>query len=119
MSAPETSAGASLRIDKWLWFARFARTRSLAAKLCADGLVTIGGLAAPKPAHGVRIGDTIIVQQGRMRRRVTVLALGQRRGPPTEARLLYLEPEPPTALRDAERAEWTPLVDDEGSWGAA
>jgi ribosome-associated heat shock protein Hsp15 len=119
MSAPESFAGASLRLDKWLWFARFARTRSLAAKLCAGGLVTIGGLAAPKPSHAVRVGDTIIVQQGRMRRRVTVLALGERRGPPTEARLLYLESEPPVALREAERAEWTPLVDDGESWGAA
>jgi ribosome-associated heat shock protein Hsp15 len=102
----------SLRLDKWLWFARLAKTRSLAAKLCSNGLVTIGGAAVAKPGHLVRLGDVVTVEHGRAVRRVTVLALGNRRGPPAEARLLYAEPEPPRARRDIDRAAWLPLLDD-------
>lgn len=104
-----------LRLDKWLWFARFARTRSLAAKLCGNGLVRVGGAAVAKPGHLVRPGDVVTVEQGRSVRRVTVLALGTRRGPPAEARLLYAEPEPPRIRCDADRAAWVPLLDDGAS----
>ena len=108
----------SLRLDKWLWFARFAKTRSLAAKLCASGLVTVGGAAPMKSHHPVRVGDVIAVPQGRALRRVRVLALGERRGPPAEARLLYEDAAPPLPLRDAERAAWTPLLQEEPIDGA-
>lgn len=102
----------SLRLDKWLWFARFAKTRSLAAKLCGGGAVTVGGATVVKPGHLVRVGDVVTVEQGRMLRRVTVLALGDRRGPPAEARLLYAEPEPPRTRRDVDRAMWLPLLEE-------
>ena len=102
----------SLRLDKWLWFARFAKTRSLAAKLCSGGLVTIGGVVVVKPGQLVRLGDVVTVDQGRIVRRVTVLALGDRRGPPAEARLLYAEPDPPRARRDVDRAAWLSLLDE-------
>jgi ribosome-associated heat shock protein Hsp15 len=108
----------SLRLDKWLWFARFARTRSLAAKLCAGGLVTVGGASVCKPGHPLRVGDVLTVQQGRLMRRVTVLALGERRGAPAAARLLYAETETPAPLRAVERLAWMPLIGDEadGKW---
>ena len=102
----------SLRLDKWLWFARFAKTRSLAARLCSGGQVMVGGAAVAKPGHLVRLGDTVTVAHGRSVRRVTVLALGSRRGPPAEARLLYAEPEPPQAVPDLDREAWVPLLDD-------
>jgi ribosome-associated heat shock protein Hsp15 len=102
----------SLRLDKWLWFARFAKTRSLAAKLCSGGQVTVGGAPVAKPGHLVRLGDTVTVEHGRNLRRVTVLALGTRRGPPAEARLLYAEAEPPQARREIDRAAWIPLLED-------
>jgi ribosome-associated heat shock protein Hsp15 len=111
MTAP--AAATSLRLDKWLWFARFARTRSLAAKLCAAGAVTLGGTPVSKPNQTVRVGDRLTVPQGRVLRRVTVLALGTRRGPPAEARLLYDEPEPPLPLRAAEAAGWESLFGEE------
>jgi ribosome-associated heat shock protein Hsp15 len=101
-----------LRLDKWLWFARFAKTRSLAAKLCAGGGVTVCGAVIRKPGHFVRIGDALIVRQGHVLRRVSVLALGTRRGPPAEARALYAEPEPPIAVRTVEAAAWVPLIGD-------
>ncbi len=100
-----------LRLDKWLWFARFARTRSLAAKLCADGLVTVAGARTMKPHYSVHVGDVVTVQQGRLLRRVTVMALGERRGPPAAGRVLYAESEPPVALNESERPEWIPLLD--------
>jgi ribosome-associated heat shock protein Hsp15 len=102
----------TLRLDKWLWFARLAKTRSLAAKLCSGGLVTVGGTAVAKAGHLVRRGDVVTVEQGRTVRRVTVLALGERRGPPAEARLLYAEPEPPRPRRDLDRATWRPLLEE-------
>jgi len=102
-----------LRLDKWLWFARFAKTRSLAAKLCSGGQVTVGGAAVAKPGHLVRVGDTVTIVHGRSLRRVTVLALGNRRGPPAEARLLYAEPEPPQVQRDLDREAWVRLIEND------
>ncbi len=101
-----------LRLDKWLWFARFAKTRSLAARLCSDGAVAIAGAPVLKPGHPVRVGDVLILRLGRVRREVTVRALASRRGSPAEARLLYAEPSAPVALRAAERAEWVPLIEE-------
>jgi ribosome-associated heat shock protein Hsp15 len=101
--------GGSLRLDKFLWFARFARTRSLAAKLCASGSVTVNGAAAMRPSQAVRVGDIVSVPQGRLVHTVRIAALGARRGPPTEARQLYeVQAAPrPIALR---QADWEPLL---------
>lgn len=110
---------ASLRLDKWLWFARLARTRSLAARLCALGCVRVGGAVVAKPHHGVRVGDTITVELPRWRRRLIVQALGTRRGPASEARLLYHEPEAATAVQEAATSAWTSLFEDEESWNRA
>jgi ribosome-associated heat shock protein Hsp15 len=95
----ETGA-TSLRIDKWLWAARFFKTRSLAAGACAGGKVDLNDEAA-KPAKPVRAGDMIRITlpQGR-RRIVKVLTLDDRRGPAPAARALYEDltpPEPPRA----------------------
>ena len=97
-----------LRLDKWLWFARLARTRSLAARLCLEGQVTLGGAVIQKPAHPVRIGDAITVHQGRLVRHLTVRALGTRRGPPAESRLLFDE-----AQHAAPSSVWEPLLQEE------
>jgi len=89
---------AALRIDKWLWAARFFKTRSLATGACAGGKVDVNEEAA-KPARLVRSGDLVKVTlpQGR-RRIVKVVSLDDRRGPATTARALYEDltpPEPP------------------------
>jgi ribosome-associated heat shock protein Hsp15 len=102
----------TLRLDKWLWFARLARTRSLAARLCQSGGVSVGGSIVVKPHHPVRVGDSLTVAQGRVRRMLVIAALGERRGPAAEARRLYDEPQPPRPLADAEAA-WIPLFDEE------
>ena len=77
------------RLDKWLWFARFARTRSLAAQLAAGGFVRVNGLRAENPAKGIGVGDVVTVAAPHATLAVRVLDLGMRRGPAPEARLLY------------------------------
>jgi ribosome-associated heat shock protein Hsp15 len=83
------------RIDVWLWRARFFKTRSLAARAVEAGSVRLmrggSGRLVAKPAEGVGPGDMLTVAAGRMLRTVRVLALGERRGPATEARALYAE----------------------------
>jgi ribosome-associated heat shock protein Hsp15 len=104
---------ATLRLDKWLWFARLARTRSLAARLCSEGCVHVGARDGAKPHHAVHVGDVVVVELPHLRRRLIVRALGERRGPPAEAQLLYDEPAPPLR-REAVAAEWVSLfVEDE------
>lgn len=86
---------AALRIDKWLWFARFCKTRSLAASVVAAGEVSVNGVLVTKASALVRVGDELVFPTGKRRRRVTVLALGERRGPAPEAQALYREEDPP------------------------
>ena len=101
------------RLDQWLWFARFIKTRSLAARLCGAQAVTVNGVIISKANHTLRIGDTVVVPQGAFCRTVRVLELGLRRGPAAEARLLYEEIAVP--VHRSERAPaWRPLlIDDE------
>ncbi len=80
----------ALRIDKWLWAARFFKTRSLATDEISKGRVQINGQDV-KPARDVRIGDTVAVRQGVLVRTVSVLAISDKRGPAPMAQLLYAE----------------------------
>ncbi|HJU19946.1 MAG TPA: RNA-binding S4 domain-containing protein [Stellaceae bacterium] len=105
----EPVAAGHRRLDQWLWFARLVKSRSLAVRLIAAGAVTRNGAVVKKANQAVRIGDCLIVPQGRLRRTVHVLALGTRRGPFSEARLLYQE----TAAPVPSTAEWVPLLADE------
>jgi ribosome-associated heat shock protein Hsp15 len=98
------------RLDQWLWFARFVKTRSLAARLCASGAVAINGGAVRKPNQTVRVGDVVVLPQGSRLYTVRVLALGARRGPATEARTLYEEAAPSTPLREG-APSWVPLLE--------
>jgi ribosome-associated heat shock protein Hsp15 len=86
----------TLRIDKWLWHARFLKSRTLAAKLCDGSRVRVNGTPVGKSAQPVRAGDVLTFPLGPYIRVVKVLALGTRRGPPTEARTLYEDLDPPT-----------------------
>ncbi len=92
----------SLRIDRWLWFARFFKSRTLAAEACASQRVRANGNPIAKAGHGIRIGDVLTFPLGPHIRVVKVIALGTRRGPFAEARLLYEDLAPPVALPPAE-----------------
>ncbi len=87
----------TIRIDKWLWYARFFKTRSLAAKQVSGGHVRVNGTRIAKPAHAIGPGDTLTFPQGARIRVTRVLSTGNRRGPAPEAQALYddLTPEQP------------------------
>ncbi len=111
--APER---AKTRLDQWLWFARLAKSRSLAARLCAAGAVRVNGATVTKPNQTVRVGDLVVVPQGEWQRTVRVLALGIRRGPAAEARTLYQEAGAAVRLNDP-APDWVPLLDEDDAAG--
>jgi ribosome-associated heat shock protein Hsp15 len=78
-----------IRIDKWLWHARFYRTRALAHDATQSGIVRLNGARVVKSGYGIKLGDVLTVPQGRETFAVRVVAFGLRRGPATEARTLY------------------------------
>jgi ribosome-associated heat shock protein Hsp15 len=80
---------AKLRLDKWLWYARFFKTRTLAARQVSGGHLRINGDHARKPSQPVGPGDVLTFVQAREVRVVRIVDLGARRGPATEARALY------------------------------
>jgi len=95
------AAAADMRLDKWLWVARFFKTRGLAAEEIEKGRVQVNGQPA-KPARSVRINDRIEIRQPGTVRELLVLGLGSMRGPATVARTLYQETE--ASIRAAQQA---------------
>jgi len=79
----------AIRLDKWLWFARFFKTRSLATKFCAQARIRVNKRVVSKSATALRVGDVLTFAQAARVRVVKVLALGARRGPAGEALTLY------------------------------
>ena len=92
-----------VRIDKWLWAARFYKTRSLAAHACELGRVTSNGQPV-KPAREVHAGDRLLIKNASGEFEVDVLLLSETRGPAPVAQTLYYETEESRALR-LKRAE--------------
>lgn len=86
-----------MRIDKWLWQARFFKTRALATDLVSAGHVRLNGQRVSKPAQGVGPGDTLTFPQAGRVRVIRILDLPQRRGPATEAQALYRDLDAPAA----------------------
>ena len=99
-----------MRLDKWLWAARFFKTRSMAADAVDGGKVKLGGANA-KPAKDVKVGDRLQIRAGEQDYEVTVLALNEQRRPAPEARLLYEETAESVAkrAREAELRKLAPL----------
>jgi len=89
----------SMRIDKWLWAARFYKTRSLATDEINKGRIQVNDLVA-KPSREVKAQDTVVIRQGDMTRTVVVQALSQVRGPAPVAQALYQETPDSVSLRD-------------------
>ena len=100
---------AMVRIDKWLWAARFFKTRSLATDAIDAGHVrraSVGSVSGDrvKPAHAVRVGESYAVQRGDLLQEVVVTAVSERRGSATDAALLYRETEASVAARLEQKA---------------
>ena len=91
-----------MRIDKWLWAARFYKTRSLAQQAIAAGRVKLND-ARVKPSHELKAGDALAIRVGDFEWRITVKALSDKRGPADVARQLYQESETSRAERERRR----------------
>ncbi|MEW5964811.1 MAG: RNA-binding S4 domain-containing protein [Pseudomonadota bacterium] len=87
----EHAPGAAQRLDKWLWFARIAKTRTLAAALVSAGKIRVNRKRVDKPSQAVRPGDVLTASLGRAVRIIRVIEPGTRRGPASEAQRLYEE----------------------------
>ncbi|MEM1343114.1 MAG: RNA-binding S4 domain-containing protein [Pseudomonadota bacterium] len=95
-ASPETDSHTAprLRLDKWLWHARFFKSRARAGTVAGSGHVRINGERAQKPATAVRIGDVLTFPQEKRVRVIRIEALGSRRGPAPEAQTLYTDLDP-------------------------
>lgn len=93
----------TLRLDKWLWQARFVKSRALAAKLVERAGVRVNGNRIAKPAYNVGADDVLTFAVGERVVVVRILALGTRRGPAPEARTLYEDLSPPAPPKDMSR----------------
>ncbi len=87
------------RLDRWLWYARIFKTRTLAAKFVQDGHVRVTRnqttVRAEKPSFMVRVSDTLVFTRGEHLRILEIVALADRRGPAAEAQTLYTDQSPP------------------------
>lgn len=91
---PDPAAAPKLRLDKWLWQARFFKSRTIAAEVIAEGHIRVNGTRVSRPGRDVMADDTLTFPQGHRIRVVRITALGQRRGPATEAQSLYVDLDP-------------------------
>ncbi|MDB5919839.1 MAG: RNA-binding protein [Massilia sp.] len=103
----------NVRIDKWLWAARFFKTRSLATDAVDNGKVRLGGERI-KPARAVKVGDLLAIDNGAEEWEVAVLGISDKRGAAPVARLLYAETEA-SITRRANEAEGRKLYREPGS----
>lgn len=99
---------AGQRLDKWLWFARIAKSRTLATELVASGKVRVNRTKISKPSRLVRPDDVITAVVHSRVRVLKILALGKRRGPAIEAQALYEDMSPPPPPRPSRRARPAP-----------
>lgn len=86
-----------MRVDKWLWQARFFKSRALAGEVAGSGSLRVNGERVSKAAHSIRPGDVLTFPKERHIRVIQVAAIGSRRGPATEAAGLYTDLSPPVS----------------------
>lgn len=101
---PPSPSAERIRVDKWLWAARLVKTRALAADAVKSGRVKVNGVAA-KPSKEVGAGDRLELRTGPVRMTVDVRGVALRRGPASEAALLYDETDESRDARERHAAE--------------
>lgn len=84
-----------LRVDKWLWYARFYKSRSLATRMVSTGRLRVNKKIVAKPHYQVKAGDVLTFARGPHIRVIEILGIGTRRGPASEAATLYADLSPP------------------------
>jgi ribosome-associated heat shock protein Hsp15 len=97
MSEP---AGEKQRIDKWLFFARVVKSRSLAQKMVEGGSITLNGSDCRSASQTIKPGDRLLIRFARTVRDIEMAKAGERRGPATEAQALFIDHTPPPPPRD-------------------
>lgn len=98
------SAAESVRLDRWLWAARFFKTRRLAVEAIKNGKVSVDGIRA-KPARAVKVGQRLNIRKGPVAFDVDIEGLSEQRGPASVAQTLYRETAESIAQREQQRAE--------------
>ncbi|MCE7999294.1 MAG: RNA-binding S4 domain-containing protein [Rhodobiaceae bacterium] len=101
--ASETPHAKTQRLDRWLWFARFFKSRTLAASIVSAGKVRVNAERVGKPSHSVKTGDILTFPAAKQVRVIKIVELGTRRGPAPEAQALYEDQAPPKPRKAAER----------------
>ena len=104
MKTPERDSLTEVRVDVWLWAARFFKTRALAKQAIEAGKVEVNGLGC-KPSRGVHLGDRLDIRRGEERFEIQAQGLSERRGSAPQAQQLYRESEESIARRSAEREQ--------------
>lgn len=104
MNDPHSNDLAEVRVDVWLWAARFFKTRSLAKQAIAGGKIDVNG-GGCKPAKSLHTGDVLKIVRGEERLEVEVLALADKRGPASVAQALYRESEASRLAREAQHEQ--------------
>ncbi len=94
-----------LRLDKWLWFSRFFKSRTLATKLCQSGRIWVNGVVVGKSKTLISAGDILTFPKGYYTRNIKILKLCKRRGPALEAEMLYEDLDPPQARKELKDIE--------------
>lgn len=95
------SDGAQRRLDQWLWYARFFKSRSAATRFCGQGRLRVNTRTIAKAHHPLKEGDVLTFMLGERVRVIRVVGLGTRRGPAPEAQGLYEDLSPPALPRSA------------------
>ena len=113
MSAANPSS--KLRVDKWLWYARIFKTRTLAASSVKSGKVRVNQEKISSPSRGLVAGDVLTVTLARQIKILKVVELGTRRGPASEAQALYEDMSPPPVKRESSQKPAKQAVRDEGA----
>ena len=106
-------ASPKIRVDKWLWYARFFKSRGLAGEVAGSGAVRVNGDRITKASHAVRAGDVLTFPKDSHIRVIQIDAIGERRGPAPEAQALYTDLDPPQPKPREERP--APVQRDEGA----
>ena len=105
------SPPAAMRVDKWLWHARFFKTRALASKAISNGRFRLDGDVMSKPHRQAKCGQVLTFNQGTRIRVVRIKALGSRRGPATEAALLFDDLAPNESAKECTNASTMPAFE--------
>ncbi|NKB52383.1 MAG: RNA-binding S4 domain-containing protein [Rhizobiaceae bacterium] len=112
---PDQTSNSKLRVDKWLWYARILKTRTLAASCVKTGKVRVNQEKISSASRSILPGDVLTVTLGRQIKVLRILQLGSRRGPASEAQLLYEDLSPAPVKRPPQTRPLKQAVREEGA----